>query len=493
MLNLPDFIEQGEQARLFPVGSLSNKERRTTSTLLAVLPILPELAEQLLQTIGFRLGKKAQISVYTEVVLKNTENKDRPDGLLIIEQGKKTFTALVEAKVDKAHIDGDQLQRYLRIATDNKIDAVITVSNQFVSNPTISPVKNIPKPLLRKVQLFHWSWTFILTQLHLLQSAHAVGDREKLILLEELGRYFTHPSTGIESFTQMSSGWKEIVKTVGAGGRLSVSDKDLQEAVDAWIQEERDLSLLLSRVVKLPVVISLPRKFQTDAEIRRKAVLEELSLENRLSSNFRVPNAADDMSVVVDLARKSMSVCMNLRAPEDKKSTSARVNWLLRMLKSEDARIHVRANWPSRVPYTQENILKIRQNPDILQSDNPKLVPVSFDVLLIEDTGARFSGRKTFIEDLERLVPEFYEIIGQNLRPWQKRPPMIEKRKAELAEPAEVAGESMHPGSDTVVVDHSGAPEVDQPAVQDFIGTEGDLSGMDRRLDTTPQLDLDDA
>lgn len=117
---------------------------------------------------------------------------------------------------------------------------------------------------------------------------------------------------------------------------------------------------------------------------------------------------------------------MNIRAPEDRKSTSARVNWLLRMLKSEDSRIHIRANWPSRVQFTQQNILQLRQNPDAIQAENPKLVPVSFDVLLIEDTGGRFSGRKTFIEDIERAVPEFYEIVGQNLREWQRRPPKID-------------------------------------------------------------------
>ena len=96
------------------------------------------------------------------------------------------------------------------------------------------------------------------------------------------------------------------------------------------------------------------------------------------------------------------------------------------MLKEDDDRVHVRANWPSRVPYTQEPIAMVRKNPDILQTDNPKHAPVSFDVLFVENCGRRFAGRKTFIEDLERIVPEAYEMVGKNLRTWQKSPPKVQ-------------------------------------------------------------------
>ena len=47
---------------------------------------------------------------------------------------------------------------------------------------------------------------------------------------------------------------------------------------------------------------------------------------------------------------------------------------------------------------------------------------------MIRDIAGRFSGRRTFIEDLENLIPEFYDRIGQNLRPWAPPPPSIDKR-----------------------------------------------------------------
>ena len=57
-----------------------------------------------------------------------------------------------------------------------------------------------------------------------------------------------------------------------------------------------------------------------------------------------------------------------------------------------------------------------------------KAAPTSFEVIMIRDLAGRFSGRRTFVEDLEDLIPEFYDRIGQNLRPWAPPPPSIDKR-----------------------------------------------------------------
>ena len=46
---------------------------------------------------------------------------------------------------------------------------------------------------------------------------------------------------------------------------------------------------------------------------------------------------------------------------------------------------------------------------------------------MVKDLAGRFSGPRNFIEDLERLVPDFYDRIGQNLRPWTPPPPSIDK------------------------------------------------------------------
>src|SRR3546814_8155815 len=59
--------------------------------------------------------------------------------------------------IGKAEIEAEQVERYLTIARAHKVDAVLTISNQFVALPTHSPL-SLPKASLRGVELFHWSW-----------------------------------------------------------------------------------------------------------------------------------------------------------------------------------------------------------------------------------------------------------------------------------------------------------------------------------------------
>ena len=48
---------------------------------------------------------------------------------------------------------------------------------------------------------------------------------------------------------------------------------------------------------------------------------------------------------------------------------------------------------------------------------------------MITDLAGRFSGRRTFIEDLEKVIPEFYDKVGQHLRRWTPGPPSIDKEE----------------------------------------------------------------
>ena len=47
---------------------------------------------------------------------------------------------------------------------------------------------------------------------------------------------------------------------------------------------------------------------------------------------------------------------------------------------------------------------------------------------MIRDLASQFSKPRKFIEELEKLVPEFYDRIGQHLKRWIPSPPPIEKR-----------------------------------------------------------------
>lgn len=410
---------------MLPVVADTSRESRVTSIVLALLPRIPGLAASLLGSMGVRVGRRTRIESFTEIVFENEagrDGRDRPDGLIVIDTGRSRHSILVEVKIGKAEIELDQVCRYLDLARDNGVDAVLTVSNQFVARADHPPIA-VPKSALKRVALFHWPWMWILTQCRLLQVDGSVQDVEQRFMLDEFVRYLEHDSTGVEGFTRMAKGWKDVVRAVGAGARLQKNASEVEQAVASWIQEQRDLCLLLSRGLGQAVKQPVERALRDDPLARLAHDVERFVDTNVLETKLRVPDAAGDILVRADLLRKSISVEMRVRAPEDRKSTKARVNWLLRMIREDDDRVDVRAHWPSKVPPTQRHIGKVREEPDSLQPPNTALVPGSFDVLLVEELGARFGGSRTFIEDLERAVQTFYELIGQHLREWRAAPP----------------------------------------------------------------------
>lgn len=451
-MTIPDYLSSGEPARLIPVAADGNKESRAASILLATLMSVSPFARAMLGSLGKRVGSRASLESYTEVVFKNEKDaaKARPDGLMVLKTGGgREWRCLVEAKIGRAHLEANQAERYLSLAKSHGIDAVLTISNQFVALPTHAPI-NVTKSALRGVELFHWSWMYLLTQAMLLLNDHDFEHANQHYILAEMVRYFSHPSVGVSTFDRMNAEWKELNAHVQAGAKLNRNAPHVEKSVAAWHQEVRDLCLLLTREVGRPVRIRLSR-IHTDNPVQRvKDDSAHLTDKHELTCSLDVPDAAAPIAVVADLQRRSLSVSIALVAPRDKSRSTSRINWLLRQLKkAKPEGLHVRATWPGRAPTTQATLAALRENPSLLEAENRRLVPTQFEILLIRDIGGKFGGSKTFIEHLEAAVPYFYEQVGQHLRAYVASPPRLRKedqsaKKAEepleeFAEEAEAA------------------------------------------------------
>jgi len=432
--DLPPFLKSGESARLLPVAADSSKEVRAASIALAVLSAVPDFRAAMLSTIGQRAGSRARLDCYTEVVFANEppDMKCRPDGLLVLEGGKgRTWSCLVEVKIGAAQLQTEQVERYAALAKLNGIDAIVTISNQFVATPTHSPLA-LPKSSLKGVDLFHWSWMFLLTQALLVLNDETVETPAEEFILREFARHLDHPATGTSRFDQMNPEWKDLVSKVQSGAVLTRNEPAVEFSVGAWHQEVRDLSLMLSRQLRTLVSICLPKPHRENYESRLKDDSDILIREHKLSCTLDVPDAAAPLDITADLLRRSIVVSMTLTAPKDKQRASARINWLLRQLaKSEASGIQVRANWPGRAAATQASLASLRENPECLEADNKSLAPYSFDVLLVADLAGKFAGRKTFIEQLEEVVPLFYKDVGEHLRAYVPPPPKLKDGKPE--------------------------------------------------------------
>ena len=103
---------------------------------------------------------------------------------------------------------------------------------------------------------------------------------------------------------------------------------------------------MLSRLTEAAVTEKLSRKHLADPAARHKDELSWLCERHQIRTVLQVPDAAAPIDVVADLARRTVDVGMTLRAPEDKKTSKARINWLLRQIKAEDVEhVYVRLNW----------------------------------------------------------------------------------------------------------------------------------------------------
>jgi hypothetical protein len=421
----PEFLKSGELARLIPVVADGSREKRITSVVLAVMTAVPAFARALLASAGKNIGKSAKLQCWTEVVLAGQEDvgKDRPDGMIVVSTGRSQWSALVEAKIGNQELVPEQVERYVQLAKAHGVDAVITISNQMVARADHHPIK-LPKRLLHKVGLYHWSWMSVLTEAMLLDMGHAIEDSEQQFLLDETIRFLSHDSTGINGLGQMNKEWKDVVTTVRNGGTLAKTTPDVEATISSWHQEQRDLCLIMSRHLGAAVGLRLERKHKDAPQERLKDDCQVLASEMRMCAPLQIPNAAAELEVIVDLQTRTITSSMRLDAPKDKQQTKARVNWLLRQLaKTDNDQIHVRAKWPGRTPDTMESLATLREDATAIQASNPKLAPWAFEVLLVCDLAGKFSGTRSFVENLERVVPEFYDQVGQHLRAWRPAPP----------------------------------------------------------------------
>lgn len=452
----PDYFTKGEKARLIPVAADSNKEVRATSVFLATMMAVPPFAERMLDTVGQKIGKRTEVISFTEVGFKQvSEVKNfRPDGFVSVTAGRgRQWSALIEAKIGNAEIDSEQVKNYALLAKEHGIDAVITISNQFVALPSHSPV-SIGKILARNVALFHWSWMFIITEAMLLISDDEFNTPEQKFILSELVRFLSHESTGVRRFDRMNKEWKDVVLAVNARSALIKTSAEVMNTVAAWHQESRDISLLMTRKLHSRVRQKLSRLHTNDPIARVAEDAERLAKDHILEFALEIPDTADLVEVQADIVRRCIIVSMTLDAP-DAKRASSRVNWLVKQLaKSEPADIHIEAQMPGRAAAIRTTLNQLRNNSGFSEQAFSSALPISFKVMMVRDIAGRFSGNRTFIEELEKLVPEFYENVGQHLEAFRPKPPQIKPDK-----PAEEVVPDTSPGLQEVAIAANDAAE----------------------------------
>lgn len=419
----PEYLASGELARLIPVAT--KPELRNTCVTCAILMAVEEFAEALLSPLGSPTGRRAKTKVWLEPVFKSTKNdtKDRPDALIVVDNGRRVWRALVEAKVKGADLDAGQLERYLDLAKSQAIDAVVTISNQFVATPTQSPYE-INKRKLKKVSLYHWSWSYLMTEAKIQLSKSAVSDPDQAYMLDEFVRYLEHDSSGVSEFEQMSKEWVEACKLYFAKSKLDKRSPVGAAVVSDWDELMRCTALLMSRELETNVTTVLSAKERKDPDARLEKLQGVFTSTGALESRLDVPDAASPISVEADLAHRSVTISMSVGAPRDKKRAPATVSWLLRQLaKTEDGDVLIVAKWPGRTQDTCADLASVREDVNVLLVERKGALPRAFEIKTVSDLGGKFTQRRKFVQELVSCVRKYYEAVGQHVFPWRAPPP----------------------------------------------------------------------
>ena len=402
----------------------SKKEERATSVLLSMFMFVPQFAEAVLNEAGAKVGQRSTIQCYTEIVFNNKDfNNLRPDGLIVITHGKKSWSALVESKVGNNNLNKEQIENYLDLAKEIGANAVITVSNQFATIPTHHPVP-VAKNKTRSVELYHFSWMAVLSKAVVMSNTKSIEDREQAFMLKELVRYLNHPSSGICAMSSMNPEWKDICNQVQQGATLNKSSKDAEETVSAWHQLFRYLAVDLSMSTNSKVTVVVSKAHANDASVKQQEDVNELVSNGMLTDELSVPNAASNILVTADFTRRVITLSMKIDTPKDKTKPTAPINWLIRQLKStEENDVLIRAVWPGRVSDTQERLSAVLEDSSILVPEGMKDLPRNILVVRVIDLGAKFKQPKNFVEYMLSSVKDYYRDVGQHLNKWVPKPP----------------------------------------------------------------------
>ena len=426
-----------QPARLIPITGIKGdqeQERRATSALLAVLSAVPEFARSFLKPLGAPSGR---VSTFIEPEFIVEDKKVRPDGLIVIERGGKSWSAAVEVKTAKNDLKSEQINTYLDVCRENAVDVLLTISNQVLTLSGVHPTQGIDGRKLRKVALHHFSWMRVLTEAQIQKEHRGVSDPDQAWILNELIRYLEAPSSGALEFTDMGDSWVTVRQSVN-NGTLSATDKGALAVVEGYESLLRYASFKLASRLGVEVSPVVGKLAKTDPKRHMQEAVAGLVKNHSLVGALTVKDTVAPLDIKVDMRASQILCSVDIDAPREGRALT-RVNWLLRQLKNAPDGVRVET-WVKRSqqPAAAWLLGEIREKPEKLIPADGKDIS-SFTVTLIGNMGtARGDGNNSFVVSFMSTIDSAYQLLLQELQAWAARPP-----KMPLSEPAVIAVRNM--------------------------------------------------
>lgn len=410
-------------ARLIPTAGIKGQqeqERRAVSALLAVMRAVPDFTYALLTPLGAPKGK---IATFVETQFKDTEGKTHiPDGVIVVERGKKQWRALVEVKTGSGELTTEQVSRYIDICKAEGFDLVITLSNRITASPTDLPY-TVDKRRLKSCDVRHLSWWAVITEAVVQYRHRGIADPDQAWILGELIAYLDHENSGAAGFEDMGEKWVRV-RDDAKNETLRPTDPDVREVVGRWDQFTDYIALGMSQDLGRDVTPVRARKL--DLAERVEQGVRQLGTDGLLTSCLKVPDAVAPLEIEANLRTRRVNVRTTVMAPKEGRPPT-RIAWILRQLKDAPADLRIEVSFASSRETTSLLVSEAQQHPErLLSPTDPKRDPKSFTLALGRKMGQkRGKGPGSFVGDTKQQTLDFYRDILQNLRAWTPKAPKL--------------------------------------------------------------------
>jgi hypothetical protein len=364
-----------------------------------------------------------RLSTFIEVSFEHGDRKLRPDGLIQVVYGSRTWTALVEIKTGRHDLIPGQIESYLDLARKEKFDALLTISNQLPAVPGAHPVR-LSRTRTQAAKLYHLSWSQIRTEALVEQANRSVSDPDQAWILAEFIRYLEHHRSGAIDFDDMGPSWVQVRDRARAG-TLHAQDKAAADVTDRFGGLISFLALHLSRHLSTGVRPLVPQAQLRDPGKYLLEAVNEFAGTGVLQGSVRVPGAVAPIKITADLRAGLVHCAATIPAPREGRPTT-RVNWLVRQLKTAPGQLCIQPSvvgQRGRGPVS--TLAEARENPRALVYD-PVHELRSFTVSLSANAGpARGQGRGSFVDSARIALDRFYGEVVQHVKPWAPAPPRV--------------------------------------------------------------------
>ncbi|MDC3399819.1 hypothetical protein OAW78_00660 [Schleiferiaceae bacterium] len=422
---------RAREARLIPVLKAGD-EMALASVFLSSLKYVKEYREKFFKAIKFK--KTTKLYYFTEVAFASKEySSSRLDGLILSVANDKIKDAVIlEFKGKNGIIDPIQIEQYITLNKSTfKADKLVSISPEYV--PDVDHLPYVPIGRSKTVSLYHFSWSHLknIASLLLFQNGDNIEDEDQVNILNEVLYYLESDVNGLKGFSQMKSGWKNVVEAIKTG--VPPKKEDLDEAVQSWLEEQTDMSHLLSSELGVPVTTSSVKK---DGDLGKKLKSETAQLlkTNQLKFKLMIKDVVSDIDVVADFRNETVEMSIQLDSPsEDNKKNRARLTWLNNQLKKAQEKETEVFNSLSELLFIDVSVKFGRQPIRYKLTDfhlaweelvNEKDI-TSYNIVAVNDLGAKFKSNRKFVELIEQMMFDFYQGLVQNLKSYTRPAPRI--------------------------------------------------------------------